>query len=161
MYQLALLWRLCLALVNFFWRLFQRICPFHDGWLMSAPAHTTRSVQQLLTNNSMTRLPQPPYSPDFAPSNIFLFPQMKKVLKGKCVAKVEEMRQKKAETLKKHQNHQIQNLFWAVGKKSWLVYCVKWRVLWRWLKFKHVKINTQFFINKFLFGGILLARMAQ
>ena len=29
------------------------------------------------------------------------------------------------------------------------MYCIKWRVFWRWLKFKHVRINTQFFINKF------------
>ena len=32
------------------------------------------------------------------------------------------------------------------------MYCIKWRVLWRWLKFKHVRINTQFLINKF-WGG--------
>ena len=32
--------------------------------------------------------------------------------------------------------------------------CIKWRVLWRWVKLKHVRINTQFFINKFWdFGG--------
>ena len=31
--------------------------------------------------------------------------------------------------------------------------CIKQRVLWRWLKFKHVRINTQFFINKFQFLG--------
>ena len=26
---------------------------------------------------------------------------------------------------------------------------IKWRVLWRWLKFKYVRIDTQFFINNF------------
>ena len=29
--------------------------------------------------------------------------------------------------------------------------CIKWRVLWRWVKFKDVRINTQVFINKFWF----------
>ena len=29
------------------------------------------------------------------------------------------------------------------------MYCIKWRIHWRWLKFKHVRINTQCFINKF------------
>ena len=29
------------------------------------------------------------------------------------------------------------------------MYCIKWRVLWRWLKFKHVSVTTQFFMNKF------------
>ena len=27
------------ASVNFFWRAFQCVCPFHDGWFTSAPAH--------------------------------------------------------------------------------------------------------------------------
>ena len=38
---------------------------------------------------------------------------------------------------------------------SQLVYCIKWRELWRRLKFKRVRKNTQFYINKFqvfLFG---------
>ena len=59
--------RLCSALVNFFWRLFQCVCPFHDGWFMSAPARTALSVQQFLTQNGVTPTPHPPYSPDLAP----------------------------------------------------------------------------------------------
>ena len=35
-----------------------------------------------------------PYSPDLTPSNFFLFPGMKKVLKGKHFADVEEVKQK-------------------------------------------------------------------
>ena len=33
------------------------------------------------------------------------------------------------------------------------MYCIKWRVLWRWLKLKYERINAQFFINKVCFGG--------
>ena len=40
------------------------------------------------------------YSPDLAPSYFFLFPWMKRVLKGKCFAAVEEVKQKSAEVLK-------------------------------------------------------------
>ena len=47
--------------------------------------------------NGMTPMPHPPYSPYLAPSNLFLFPQMKKVLKGKRSANVEEVKQKTAE----------------------------------------------------------------
>ena len=54
---------------------------------------------------------QPLYSPDVAPSNFFLFPWMKKVLKGKHFANVEEVKQKMAETLKKHQHSRVQKLF--------------------------------------------------
>ena len=75
-HQLALLWE---AAFKFFWRIFQRVCPFHDGWGMSAPAYTTLlSVQQFLTKNSMTPLPHPAYSPDIAPRDIFVcFPNEK------------------------------------------------------------------------------------
>ena len=45
------------------------------------------------------------------------------------------------------QNPRVQKLFWAVET-------IKWRVLWRCLKFKHVRINTKFLVNK-LFLGIL------
>ena len=63
--------RLCSASVNFFWRLFQHVCPFHDGWFMSTPAHTALGVQQCLIKNSMTPVPHPPYSPDLTLSNFF------------------------------------------------------------------------------------------
>ena len=45
-------------------------------------------------------MPHPPYSPDLTLSNFFLFPWMKKILKGKRFADVEEVKQKMAEALK-------------------------------------------------------------
>ena len=67
--------------------------------------------------NGMTPVPYVPYSPDLALSDFFLFPRMKKVLKGgKRFANVEEVKQKTAEALTRHQNQWIQKLFWAGGK---------------------------------------------
>ena len=61
---------------------------------MSTPAHTVLSVQQFLTKNSMIPM-LPPIQPNLALSDFFgLFPQMKKVLKGKHLADVEDMKQK-------------------------------------------------------------------
>ena len=41
------------------------------------------------------------------------------------------------------------------------MYCIKWRVLWRWLKLKHVRINTQFLlINFWGFGSPLVVFIA-
>jgi len=37
----------------------------------------------------------PPYSPDLAPCNFFLFSRMKRDLKGKCFQNVEEVRGKR------------------------------------------------------------------
>ena len=67
---------------------------------MSAPAHTTLSVRHFLTKNGMTPMPSPPYSPDLVLSNFFLFPWMKKILKGKHFVDVEEVKPKTAEALK-------------------------------------------------------------
>ena len=63
------------------------------------------SVQQFLTQNDITPVPHPSYSSSLASNDIFfLFPQIKKVLKEKHFADVEEVKQtntqKTAETLK-------------------------------------------------------------
>ena len=48
----------------------------------------------------MTPVPHPPYPLDLAPIDFFFLSPMEKVLKGKCFANVEEVKQKTAETLK-------------------------------------------------------------
>ena len=96
-YQLLCLWEAVFGFSEFFWKT-QCVCPFHDGWFMSTPAHTTLSVWQFLTKNGMIpagHVP-PTHSPNLAPSAFFLlFPQMKKVLRGKCFDDVKEVKQKK------------------------------------------------------------------
>ena len=146
--------RLCSASVNFLWRLFQCVCPFHDEWFTSASAHTALSVQQFLTKNSMTPIPHSPYPPDLAPKPLFFVSLDEKVLRGKRFDNVEEVKQKMAEALKGIKIDGIKNCFeqW----KKCLNRCIaSWRGLWSWLKFKHVRINAQFFINKILFRGWL------
>jgi len=46
------------------------------------PAHAALLTPRFLTDN-MTVVPHPPYSPDLAPSNIFLFPKLKLKLNGR------------------------------------------------------------------------------
>ena len=60
---------------------------------MSTLAHTTLNVQQVLTKNSMTPIPRPPYSPDLALSD-FYFHQIKEVLRRQHFTHVEEAKQK-------------------------------------------------------------------
>ena len=45
----------------------------------------------LLTDNNMTVVPHPPYSPDLAPSDFFLFPKLKMKLKGRRFQTLEEI----------------------------------------------------------------------
>ena len=64
----------------------------------------------------MTPVPYPPYSLCLALSD-FLFPRMKKVLKGKHFADVEEVKQKMAEALKGIKINKFKNCFeqWKKG----------------------------------------------
>jgi len=53
----------------------------------------------------------PSYTPDLAPWDFFLFPRMKRDLKGKCFQNVEEVREKTTEALNAFTLHQFQNCF--------------------------------------------------
>jgi len=60
----------------------------HDN----APAHTALSVTQYLASLGRTVFPHPLYSLALAPRDFFLFLTMKKTLKGKRLATVEEVK---------------------------------------------------------------------
>jgi transposase len=51
----------------------------HDD---NASAHKALSVKQFLAQKSITEMEHPPYSPDFAPKNFWLFTKLKSALKG-------------------------------------------------------------------------------
>ena len=86
------------SISNFTWRFwgierkFRRKQPeiFRLGdWFLhhdKSPAHTA------LASLGWTVVPNPPYSPDLVPCDFFLFPTMKKTLKGKRFATVEEVK---------------------------------------------------------------------
>ena len=56
-----------------------------------APSHTSLVVQQFLAEKSIPVITQPPYSPDLAPSNFWLFPSLKIGLKGPRFATMEHI----------------------------------------------------------------------
>ncbi|PNF23144.1 hypothetical protein B7P43_G06679 [Cryptotermes secundus] len=65
-----------------------------NGWVLqydNARPHTAYIVQEFLANNKMAVVPHPPYSPDLAPCDFFLFPKMKIKLKGRRFDTVEEI----------------------------------------------------------------------
>jgi histone-lysine N-methyltransferase SETMAR len=47
-----------------------------------APAHDALRVNKFLAKNSITKMDHPPYSPDLAPCDFWLFPKLKNALKG-------------------------------------------------------------------------------
>ena len=56
-------------------------------------------------------MPHPPYSSNLTPRTFFLFPQMKKVLRGKHFDNVEAVKQKMAEALKGIQINEFKQCF--------------------------------------------------
>ncbi|UYV80072.1 hypothetical protein LAZ67_18001593 [Cordylochernes scorpioides] len=57
----------------------------NKNWLLhhdNAPAHTSLLVRDFLAKNNTLMMPQPPYSPDLAPCDFFLFPKLKRPMKG-------------------------------------------------------------------------------
>ena len=58
---------------------FKHVRLLHDN----APAHTSSIVTKFLESERVTVLPHPPYSPDLAPCDFFLFPKLKKFLSGR------------------------------------------------------------------------------
>ena len=56
----------------------------HDN----APAHTTIRVSQFLAQKMVAVLDHPPYAPDLAPADFFLFPHLKATIKGAGFADV-------------------------------------------------------------------------
>ena len=59
----------------------------HDN----ASSHSTNDVRDFLQQNRVELLPHPPYSPDLAPCDFFLFPRIKKQLGGKKFENVENL----------------------------------------------------------------------
>jgi transposase len=59
----------------------------HDN----APAHATLLIREFLTKHETPVDRQPPYSPDLAPADFFLFPKLKFSLKVRRFQTIEEM----------------------------------------------------------------------
>ena len=55
------------------------------SWLLhhdNAPAPNALGIREFLAKSNIAVLEQPPYSPDLAPCDFFLFPKLKEVIKG-------------------------------------------------------------------------------
>jgi hypothetical protein len=67
----------------------------HDN----APVHSAHSIQVFLASHGIPVIQQPPYSPDMAPYDVWLFPQLKTVLKGNRFEDIDEIKKNSMSTL--------------------------------------------------------------
>jgi len=89
----------------------------NNTWLLhhdNAPAHAALLTQRFLTNNNMTVVPHPPYSPDLAPSDFSLFSKLKMKLKGRRFQTVEEIQAESQAILNTLRENDFQECF-----KNW------------------------------------------
>jgi histone-lysine N-methyltransferase SETMAR len=57
----------------------------------NARLHTAAASEKLMEENGMARAPHPPYSPDLAPSDLYLFGHMKHRLRGQSFEAADEL----------------------------------------------------------------------
>ncbi|GFG32268.1 hypothetical protein Cfor_09902 [Coptotermes formosanus] len=69
------------------------------------------SVKTFLTKHKITVLEHPPYSPELAPCDIFIFPKIKSVLKGARFESVDAVKAKATELMNKLSEDDLQHCF--------------------------------------------------
>jgi transposase len=73
------------------------------NWILhhdKAPAHRAVTTNEFLAKHNIPSLPQPSYSPAFTPCDYFLFPQLKKTMKGRRFNYVEDIQANATRQLK-------------------------------------------------------------
>ncbi len=67
---------------------------WQNGWLLhhdNAPSHTSFKVTNFLVRHGISCVSQPPYSPDLAPADFWIFPKLKSRLKGERFTSITEI----------------------------------------------------------------------
>jgi hypothetical protein len=95
----------------------QRRCPElwqERTWLLhhdNIPSLTSVLIHRLLAEQKMAVIPHPPYSPDMAPCDFFLFPKMKLKLKRRQFDTNEEIQAKSQTVLDTLTEKDFQEMF--------------------------------------------------
>jgi histone-lysine N-methyltransferase SETMAR len=74
------------------------------NWILhddNAPCHRALLVRDL-ANHNMLSLPHPPYSPDLAPADFFLFPKIKMQLKGRRFHSIADIQRESQKVMDSH-----------------------------------------------------------
>ena len=92
----------------------------NKNWLLhhDNAHHTSLLVRKFLTKNNTLMMPQPPYSPDLALCDFFLFPKLKRPMKGRRYATIEEIKTASKEELNKITKNNFLKCF-EDWKKRW------------------------------------------
>jgi len=87
-------------------------------WLLhhdNAPAHNAMGIREFLAKNNITVLEQPPFSPDLAPYDFFLFPKFKEVIKATRFQDSEAIKTAVTRELRRNPSRSA----WKRGRGNW------------------------------------------
>jgi len=101
----------------------------NNTWMLhhgNAPARASLLIREFLTKHETAVVPQPPYSPDLAPADFFLFPQLKSSLKGRRFQTIKEIEENWTRDLRAIPQNKFQDAFQNWKKKLGAVY-QEWR----------------------------------
>jgi len=85
----------------------------HDN----APSHSSFLLGDFLAKHATTVLPQPPYSQDLAPADVFMFPKLKSTLKGRRFESIEAIKTNSLTHLRSIPKKAFQECFRALNKR--------------------------------------------
>jgi hypothetical protein len=93
----------------------------NEQWFLhhdNPQSHTSLVVQQFLTKENNPVMTQPPYSPDLAPSDFWLFPTLKMVLQGTRFATMEDIKSNARAELRKIPKETFRRCFqqWQIDR---------------------------------------------
>ena len=92
----------------------QNLIIHHDD----VPAHRSFKVWQFLAKNNITVIPHPPYLPNLAPCEFFLFPKLKLWMMGRIFDTNEEIQEESQQVLDTIPKRDFQGCF-QVWQKHW------------------------------------------
>lgn len=92
-----------------------------NSWMLhhdNAPAQASFLINEFLAKHATTVVPQPPYSPDLAPADFFLFKKLKSILKGRRFQTIKEIKENLLQDLHTIPETEFQEAF-QQWKKHW------------------------------------------
>lgn len=92
--------------------------PNHFARCFVSPSHTALVLRDFFAKNSTHIVPQPPYSPDLAPCDFWLFSKLKRPLRGHRFDTIEEIKAESKKVLKAIPEKDYSDCF-EEWKKRW------------------------------------------
>jgi hypothetical protein len=102
------------------------ICSEEKTQTLAWQADSPPRVGKFLANKSITKMDHPPYSPDLAPCDFWLFPKLKNAVTGQSGHPMQR------DVTARYSEKRLSRLFPAVAPLSCEAHSITRRVFWRW-----------------------------